>query len=70
MNPMRESSTFLWLNKTLVNCCRRVSAPSSVECAAPLDIKFGSIFSRIAGKWECSWRCPINIKPLALKEGF
>lgn len=30
-----------------------VSNPTSVECAAPLDTKLGSIFSRIAGEWEC-----------------
>lgn len=34
----------------------------SVECAAPLDTKLGSIFSSIAGEWECTWRLPIRSK--------
>lgn len=35
-----------------------------------LDITFGSSFNRIADEWEHIWRLPINVKPLALKEGF
>lgn len=69
MNPRRESSTFLGC-ETLINCCRSLSNPTSIECAAPLDTKYGSIFSRVAGEWWCVWRLPISVKPLALEEGF
>lgn len=59
-NPRRERNTFLGL-KGPGNCCGRVSNPTtSVERAAPLDTKLGSIFSRIAG--ECTWRLPVRSK--------
>lgn len=58
-SPRRERNTFLGLQGP-GNCWGRVSNPTRVGCAAPLDTKLGIIFSRIAGEWECTWRLPVR----------